>query len=273
VNGPFHPGEIEAQSRAGVRELATRVGRIIASTIPAAIEEFLAARPFVITATVEKSGAPRASILGGEPGFASVASRSEISIAPTEGHVREVVNDLEANGLLGLLAIHAATRRRIRANGNAQLVGRTIALSVREVYSNCPQYIHPRDDFRVAFAESRASSSLTSAQQAAISSADTFFIASAHPETGADASHRGGPPGFVRADPKKLSWADFSGNNMFNTIGNLLVEPRCGLLFIDFSAGTALRIEGSASIEWEPERTIAVDVKRVIESFPPERKA
>jgi len=38
---------------------------------------------------------------------------------------------------------------------------------------------------------------------------------------GCDASHRGGPPGFVQVDGggATLLWPDYVGNWMFNTIG------------------------------------------------------
>ena len=69
------------------------------------------------------------------------------------------------------------------------------------------------------------SSSLSAAQRARIGAADTFFIASAHPEGGADASHRGGRPGFVRVTGQRsLAFPDYPGNNMFNTLGNLTAD-------------------------------------------------
>ena len=88
-----------------------------------------------------------------------------------------------------------------------------------------------------------------------IGRADTFFVASAHPEGGADASHRGGFPGFVRVvDGRTLTWPDYDGNRMFNTLGNLVENPRAGLLFLDFENGRTLQLSGTASASWDPER-------------------
>jgi hypothetical protein len=53
-------------------------------------------------------------------------------------------------------------------------------------------------------------------------------------------SHRGGKPGFVRVQGDTLTVPDFLGNSFFNTLGNLALEPRCGLLFIDFAGGSVL---------------------------------
>ena len=80
--------------------------------------------------------------------------------------------------------------------------------------------------------------------------ADTFFLGTTHPERGRDASHRGGPPGFVRVDGNDLWWPDYPGNNMFNSFGNLAVEPTAALLFVDFPTGNTVYLSGTAAIEW-----------------------
>jgi len=60
-----------------------------------------------------------------------------------------------------------------------------------------------------------------------------------------DASHRGGEPGFVQVlDDNHLLWPDYAGNNHFNTLGNLLVDSRVGLLFVDFAGGHLLQLSG-----------------------------
>lgn len=80
--------------------------------------------------------------------------------------------------------------------------------------------------------------------------ADTFFLGTTHPERGRDASHRGGPPGFVRVDGNDLWWPDYPGNNMFNSFGNLAVDPAAALLFVDFPTGRTVHLSGSAEVEW-----------------------
>jgi uncharacterized protein len=257
----YHSGEIEAQRRAGVRDLAERVGGIIGSAIPAPAAVFLAQRTFVVTSTVDAEGAVHASILSGEAGFAEALDPATIALRPTGGDSETVRRDLAGNASIGLLAIDFATRRRIRANGTAAANGPDFILSTREVYTNCPQYIHPRQATPWSAALAHRSGHLDAAQRAFIASADTFFVASHHPERGSDASHRGGEPGFVTVTPATVSWLDFPGNNMFNTLGNLLVHDRCSLLFADFASGAVLRVDGRASIEWsEPRRiTVAID--------------
>ncbi len=103
-------------------------------------------------------------------------------------------------------------------------------------------------------ARARRAPGLAEAQRAWIRRADTFFIATSHPEAGADASHRGGMPGFVRVEGDRLVWPDYAGNAMFNTLGNIALHPRAGLVFPDFEAGATLQLTGRAAVDWDRDR-------------------
>jgi ferredoxin-NADP reductase len=99
---------------------------------------------------------------------------------------------------------------------------------------------------------------LSDADRAFLARADTFFIASANMADdagfarGVDVSHRGGAPGFVHIDDAAtLTTPDFTGNKFFNTIGNLLHDPRAGLLFIDFASGDLLYLAVRSEIIWQ----------------------
>jgi hypothetical protein len=98
-------------------------------------------------------------------------------------------------------------------------------------------------------------SHLDGGARAAIAAADSFFVASRSrggngTAFGADISHRGGRPGFVRVDGDVLSIPDFRGNRYFNTLGNLIGEPRASLLFVDFESGDQLQLQGTACVDW-----------------------
>jgi hypothetical protein len=54
----------------------------------------------------------------------------------------------------------------------------------------------------------------------------------------------------VRASADGLWWPDYPGNNMFNSMGNLAVDPAASLLFIDFGTGRALHLSGTATAQW-----------------------
>ena len=102
-----------------------------------------------------------------------------------------------------------------------------------------------------------------------------MFIASAHVEGGADVSHRGGTPGFVRVvDARTLLMPDYAGNTMFQTLGNLQANPQAGLLLIDFASGATLQLAGTTHIIWNrqrvaefagAERLVEVTVAEVVE--------
>jgi predicted pyridoxine 5'-phosphate oxidase superfamily flavin-nucleotide-binding protein len=266
----YHEGELEMQRRAGVRALADRVGRIIGDDVPPAAAAFLAAQRFVILATVSGDGAITASILGGSSGFASARDEHTVVLATAFGLSERVAADIDATQVVGLLAIDQPNRRRIRVNGTATRDGQRIVIATREVYSNCPQYIRPRmavDRVGQSAPIANHSIALSTPQQRWIADADTFFLATAHGLRGADASHRGGPAGFVTIDSAtRLHWPDFPGNNMFNSLGNLAANPRCGLLFVDFPRGATLQLRGSARVHGDEERKVVFDVDEVVET-------
>ncbi|WP_455733129.1 2Fe-2S iron-sulfur cluster-binding protein, partial [Burkholderia stabilis] len=165
---------------------------------------------------------------------------------------------------LGGLGIEFDTRRRNRVNGIVRAVdGDALTIAVEQSFGNCAKYIQGRKPTFVArdgdtHAEPDMSDRLNDADRALLARADTFFVASANTSTdagaarGADVSHRGGMPGFVRVDDAHtLTTPDFSGNRFFNTLGNLQHDPRAGLLFVDFDSGDLLYVAARAEIVWD----------------------
>jgi uncharacterized protein len=259
----YHPGELSVQERAGVREMADRIGRSIRSTIPLAAQEFLRSQPMAIVGSVDPSGRVWASLLVGEPGFMQAVNERTIRLKSRPANGDPLGNNLTANNQVGLVVIDFATRGRLRLNGRAEIeADGTLYIHARQVYSNCPKYIQAR-----GWERRRAETGLTpkvrrqfgrlsEEQQQWIRAADTFFVASHHPDGGADASHRGGHPGFVHVlNANRVIWPDYSGNTMFQTLGNIASNSQAGLLFIDFESGATLQLTGKARIIWDRERT------------------
>jgi predicted pyridoxine 5'-phosphate oxidase superfamily flavin-nucleotide-binding protein len=161
----------------------------------------------------------------------------------------------------------------MRLNGRAEVGSDgTMMIHAQQVYANCPKYIQARAwelSDRSAPSAHRVwnDANVNPTQQRWINQADTFFIASSHHEGGVDASHRGGHPGFVRVfNERLLAWPDYSGNMMFQTLGNLAVNPNSGLLFVDFERGATLQLAGSAAIIWdEASRAAFPGAQRVVE--------
>lgn len=269
----FHPGEVEVQRRAGVRDEADDVGRIIGASIPPALGPLLAEFRLAVAGSIDAHGRVWASLMTGPPGFLKVVdeTRLEIEARPADGD--PIWTNLPARPELGLIIFDPATRRRVRLNGRGELSrGGGISLAVEQLYGNCRKYIQmrrlvdaagrtdaaiQRDAARGRRAPVR-SSGLSAAQQARIAAADTFFIASTHPQGGADASHRGGRPGFVHVGgARTLSFPDYAGNNMYNTLGNLAGDPRAGLLFVAFENGDLIQTTGRATLVWERDAVAA----------------
>src|SRR3954465_5987286 len=81
---------------------------------------------------------------------------------------------------------------------------------------------------------------------------DMFFLATADAEGRPQCSYKGGDTGFVKVlDEHTVAFPNYDGNGMYLSMGNVLVNPHVGLLFIDFTAQrpSRLRLNGIASID------------------------
>jgi hypothetical protein len=266
----WHEGELEVQRRAGVRDEADQLTGMYRREIPAGMAAFLAQQQFAVLSTQDRNDRVWASLIAGAPGIIEVRDSNSLTLRDSIVETALPLEHIQADAHVGLIAIDFSRRIRVRVNGTAHADGSDIAIAIDQLYGNCSQYIQKRIvEPGVAHCNSvvTTGSELSPAQSDLISRADTFFIASRHPDRGADASHRGGKPGFVQAtSPTHLIFPDYAGNNMFNTLGNLVVNPAIGLLFVEFDSGRTLQVSGRASVDWNPERVASFEkAKRVIE--------
>jgi predicted pyridoxine 5'-phosphate oxidase superfamily flavin-nucleotide-binding protein len=255
---PFHAGELDAQRRAGVADIAGQRGQCsIRDHMPDQHREFFAQLPFMLLAGVDRDGQPWPSFRVGEPGFVASPDERTLRIAGRELPGDPLHETWQSGAPVGGLGIELPTRRRNRVNGVITAIDRdALTLSVSQSFGNCPQYIQSRGpafvELDVSMQSERRAKDLHDDDRAPLERADTFFIATAVAAQGVDVSHRGGMPGFVRVDSANmLTVPDYSGNNFFNTIGNLLLEPRVGLLFIDFDSGDLLYVGAQAEVVWD----------------------
>jgi predicted pyridoxine 5'-phosphate oxidase superfamily flavin-nucleotide-binding protein len=267
MESPFHQGELELQRRAGVQQEAGIVGRIIGRRIPPGAGRFLERQRFEVASSLEAGGQVWASLLTGPAGFAGALDHQTLRLAARPYPGDPLIGNLAARPELGLLLLDPRTRQRLRFNGRGLLSEEGVFLLVEQAYGNCPKYIQRRDLGPDAAAAAptapRVAGRLSWRQQQRIRTADTFFIASFHPAGGADASHRGGSRGFVRVPgANELAFADYPGNGMFNTLGNLEEYPRAGLLFVDFASGDVLQLSGRARVEGDFSVRFAVESVR-----------
>lgn len=272
---PFHRGEREIQERLGVHDRLEDLGRrVIRDFMPDQHREFFARLPYLVVGTVDDENRPWASILVGNPRFVTSPEprRLKITARPL---VADPLNETLAAGTdIGLLGIDLHSRRRNRLNGRVVALGEEgFEVAVAKSFGNCPQYIQARPAHSRALANAPLTKTpvhrgdhLDKAARDLIGRSDTFFIATSYSEDhadiaqGVDVSHRGGKPGFVRVeDERTFVFPDFSGNNHFNTLGNILLNPRAGFLFVDFERGDLLYLTGGAEIIWEGDELAAFE--------------
>jgi len=101
-----------------------------------------------------------------------------------------------------------------------------------------------------------------------------FFLATSNRKGECDCSFKGGGPNLVRMlGERQLAFPDFDGNQAFMSLGNILDNPRVGMLFIDFSDGARLRVNGRATIHDQgsnlalfekAKRVVIVDIEQVV---------
>ena len=262
VGSIYHEGELLVQQRTGQEVQAKQNGGVISDRIIPGAIPFIAQQSMVVLGSVDADQNVWASVLFGRPGFISAPDGRTVDFDLSQAGYDEhdpLWGNIAHDSRVGMLAIELATRRRLRVNGNLRRADEeSLRLDVSEAYPNCPQYIQRRHIAQVSLgeprkdAEARAGEILTPSQRASIGDAHTFFVASAHPERGVDASHRGGNPGFVEVlYERTLRIPDYAGNAMFNTLGNFVANPRAGLLFIDFDANQMLQLIGKPEIRFE----------------------
>lgn len=267
-NTPFHEGELAVQRRANESRIAERNGVVIKDAIISGALPFIRQQPMAILGSQDNEGRLWASLVFGNPGFLEPANDArslrillgEADRQPADPFWRNIA----IHPAIGMLVIELGSRRRLRINGRAASIrADEVLVEIDEAYPNCPKYIQRRHVRRLASGGSVAEGDaqhgavLDPERTALIRRADTFFVASAHAGRGTDASHRGGNPGFVKVlDETTLRIPDYRGNSMFNTLGNLAVNPNAGLLFPDFGNQRVLQLTGTAEILWDQADTM-----------------
>ncbi|GAA3137224.1 pyridoxamine 5'-phosphate oxidase family protein [Streptosporangium carneum] len=264
-------GEVAVQRRAGVH--AEKLGSAGAKAeVPAVAAEFLRRQRMLVIGADDRDGRLWATFLTGDEGFAEAADERTLVIGAVPGD-GDPLAGLE-EGEIGMLAIEFGSRRRMRVNGTVLRTDGRLVVRTEQTYANCPKYIQTRDlsgESGGPPGEVSTTETLTGGQRAWIGGADTFFVATRAPGLGADLSHRGGNPGFVRVlDERRLVWPDYVGNSMYMTLGNLELDDSCGLLFLDWENGDALHLSGRARVDWDPgdvpgaQRLVEFEVDRAV---------
>ena len=214
------------------------------------------------------------------------------------------------NRVNGRITIHH--NNTSMSNNNKEQPQPPLIFKVDQSFGNCPQYIKPRKQWyrttvptinttttvtdatiitNSGTSNTKITPRLSSRQVAWIETTETFFTATGYRDLndenqetnaryGNDASHRGGPPGFVQVvvttngqeELQEIVWTEFNGNNFFNSLGNLIVDSRIGLCFPNFTNGGMLQITGTATVQMgnlqEGQRQVRMSIIAINEVSP-----
>lgn len=281
---PFHEGELAIQRQLGVAGRMDAIARkVVRDHMPDQHRTFFAQLPFLVAASVDRQGDPAITLLAGRPGFAHSPDAKFLQVDCAPDPSDPVAEGWVPGEPVGLLGIELHTRRRNRLNGTLlRNESGKLGVAVGQSFGNCPQYIHARhmefvrDPAQAWLGGIESGQDLDEAARSMIAAADIFFVGS-HTERGergtrsVDASHRGGKPGFVRVRGNRLTIPDFAGNLHFNTLGNFLLNPKAGLVFVDLASGDMLHLTGDVVLDFDAadvrtfqgaERLWHVDVRR-----------
>lgn len=277
-NTQFHAGEIEVQRRRGsgalARSLVVHGGMIKTRVDPAKID-FIEGLSFLVISVLDsRSGRVWASIAQGSPNgtFIKISGdgkRASVALSAfaTNDPLLEVIEASQPSAMCGVVAMAPESRRRARFNGRARLADTRLEIDIDASFGNCPKYIRARQVS--SHDHSKAADSNTIRERRGLSTdeiewvrqADTMFVGSAEKFSGADASHRGGRPGFVRVDDtgRTLSYGEYPGNGLAQTLGNILAHGYASLVLVDFKTGSILQLSGFAQIQFPTSQAESLD--------------
>ncbi|TAQ86982.1 hypothetical protein B7494_g4685 [Chlorociboria aeruginascens] len=272
---PWHAGEEAVQRMLHVPRLDNPTSLFLS---PYAAN-LLVRSPLLALGALDSKSRPWTTIWGGKAGFSRAVSNTVIGLQSTVDRSfdpvletllgtkadGEVVRDRGPGRMVGGLAIDLETRRRVKLYGRmvaGSLVATErgagevqMAVKIEQSLGNCPKYLNKKHVIPHIPQPKLVSKELPLPQQAIdlIAKADLFFISSSNHDRDMDTNHRGGPPGFVRILSNDESglvivYPEYSGNRLYQTLGNLNTTPLAGLVFPDFDTGDVLYITGTTEI-------------------------
>jgi len=211
----------------------------------------------------------------------------------------EIVKSGGPGKMIGGLTIDLAARKRVKifgrmvaaaldpmeqnedshGNNNNSTSGQLqLVVKIEQSLGNCPKYLNKKNIYPVPPSSSKLlsrSPKLSTEALNLLEQSDLFFISSANADHDMDTNHRGGLPGFVRVlrnddDSAELVYPEYSGNRLYQTLGNLKTNPVAGLVFLNFESGNVLYVTGTTEIligpvaaELLPRSNLVVKIKVV----------
>ncbi|KAF7117914.1 hypothetical protein CNMCM5793_007245 [Aspergillus hiratsukae] len=200
--------------------------------------------PLMALGTIDQEGRPWATVWGGEAGFAAPTSRSTVDInTPVDSRYDPV-----AELLLGDSTNKNLASAEIPAKPVSGLaIDLENPMNLAEIAK-----VKEKEEWRACLCSSREVS-LPPAAVELLNRVDSLFVASIHGTADMDINVRGGPPGFVRLASNGPSgsvfvYPEYSGNRLYQTLGNFQTTPLAGYVFPDFDTGNALYVTGRTQV-------------------------
>ncbi|CAN9090769.1 unnamed protein product [Alternaria alternata] len=238
--------------------------------------------PLLALGTLDAQSRPWATLWGGEPGFSEQlgggfigtqtlvdGTNDPVVQALISGNQKgEMTQAKDGGKLVAGLAIDLMTRKRVKTAGrmiagairdiDVEIEGEAdrkqeqiqLVTKIEQSLGNCPKYLNQYEIYpALVNAKSVSQSSALSKEgKELIARSDMFFL-STTTEDDMDVNHRGGPPGFVRMiDSSTLVYPEYSGNRFYQSLGNLMLNPKIGIVFPDYETGDVLYLTGTTEI-------------------------
>ncbi|KAK3303565.1 uncharacterized protein B0T15DRAFT_402338 [Chaetomium strumarium] len=300
----WHPGEKAIHSLLKVPTSGRQ--NPTASGLPASYAHRVTVSSLLAVGTLDDQGRPWTCIWGGERGFARAVAQDILAMQSLVNKAHDPVVEAllgsvadgevlqpEDGTTMSALSIDLETRDRVKLagkmvvgsvatrQGGGDIAEAQLAMLVQESLGNCPKYLN-RKTVRAHVPSPHLVSSalpLPSEALALIQKADMFFLSSTNGQT-MDTNHRGGPAGFVRVvsnspiedggngDGVVLVYPEYSGNRLYQTLGNLHINPLVGIVIPDFETSDVLYLTGetqvlvgSSAAAIMPHTSLAVKIK------------
>jgi predicted pyridoxine 5'-phosphate oxidase superfamily flavin-nucleotide-binding protein len=156
VAGFYHEGNRRLQDAFDTRRLADRLEEVkVREVIDAGDRAFIESLDMFFLATADAQGRPTCSYKGGDPGFVRVLDERTLAFPNYDGNGMYLsLGNTLANPEVGLLFVSFERRRRLRLQGTASIDAGdellaswpeaqfVVRVHAREVFPNCPRYIH-----------------------------------------------------------------------------------------------------------------------------------
>jgi hypothetical protein len=239
----YHDGQRDIQGEANSVKAADKL-----STWVGPVADYTNEADLIVLASADEDALHVAALSGPAPLATATADAGAITVS-LPGAITTL---LPVDHAWGGIVINPATARRSRVAGRPTQQGAHIEIPCTVAFTNCRKYMTPTSSTGAAMHLGPTSHEIVTIDDPwivqTIARGETAFLITATPDGVADASHRGGPPGFLRYDAaqRTIAWTEYLGDGMFVSTGNVRQGSRFALIVLDYDSGDAARLDGTA---------------------------